>query len=400
MKETADAAASQAPNLQHTLVVRRYGFDALIVVAALENAVVVAVAGGSGDAPRTTRWFTVPANAAIVLVLLVRRRFPFAAPLSVWLMGAAFSFVDGRLAVFNGATLAAGLAAALLLGNLDDSVEARLGLIIAVAGAALVVNNDPNHQAEEFIFIPVLVSIAWLAGFLLHERTEQADAAEGRAQQADREREATARVAVAEERARIARELHDIVAHSLSVMVLQAGAVRHRLAGDLVEDKDALGDVERAGRQALAEMRRLLGVMRSDDDERDLTPQPSLASVDALVEQVRGAGLPVHMRVEGEPVALSTGIELSAYRIIQEGLTNALKHARATRADVILRYGQDALEVEVRDDGRGRATNDGAGHGLLGIQERVKIYGGTMTAETAPGRGFALKTRLPLESHV
>jgi signal transduction histidine kinase len=381
-------------------LVRRYGFDALIVVAALENAVVAAVAGGSGDTPRTTRWFTVPASAAIVLVLLARRRFPFAAPLSVWLMGAAFSFVDGRLAVFNGATLAAGLAAALLLGNLDDSVEARLGLIIAVAGAALVVNNDPNHQAEEFIFIPVLVSIAWLAGFLLHERTQQADAAEGRAQQADREREAMARVAVAEERARIARELHDIVAHSLSVMVLQAGAVRHRLAGDLVDDKDALGDVERTGRQALAEMRRLLGVMRSDDDERDLTPQPSLASVDALVEQVRGAGLPVHMRVEGEPVALSTGIELSAYRIIQEGLTNALKHARASRADVVLRYGRDALEVEVRDDGRGRATNDGAGHGLLGIQERVKIYGGTMTAETAPGRGFALKTRLPLESHM
>jgi signal transduction histidine kinase len=377
---------------------RRYGFDALILVAALENAVAAAVAGRSAHSPHTTRWFTIPASAAIVLVLLARRRFPFAAPVSVWLMGAAISFVDGRLAVFNGATLAAGLAAALLLGNLADSVEARLGLLIAIAGAAIVVNNDPQHQAEEFIFIPVLVSIAWLAGFALRERSEQTEAAEGRARQAEREREAMARVAVAEERARIARELHDIVAHSLSVMVLQVGAVRHRLAGDLGEDKDALEDVERAGRQALAEMRRLLGAMRRDDDERDLSPQPSLASVDALVEQVRGAGLPVHMHVEGEPLALPTGIELSVYRIIQEGLTNALKHARATRADVTLRYGRDAIEVEVRDDGQGRASTDGAGYGLLGIQERVKIYGGAMTAETAPGKGFALRTRLPLES--
>ena len=379
---------------------RRYGFDAMIVVVALENAVAAAVAGNSGDAPRTTRWFTVPASAAIVLVLLARRRFPFAAPASVWLMGAALSFIDGRLATFNGATLAAGLAAALLLGNLPDSVEARLGLIIGLAGAAVVVENKPGHQAEEFIFIPVLVAIAWLAGFALHERSEQTEAAEGRARQAEQEREAMARIAVAEERARIARELHDIVAHSLSVMVLQAGAVRHRLAGDLAEDKSALEEVEEAGRQALAEMRRLLGVMRRDDDERDLTPQPSLASVDALVEQISGAGLPVHLHVEGEPIALPTGIELSAYRIIQEGLTNALKHGRASRADVTLRYIRDALEVEVCDDGQGRATTDGAGYGLLGIQERVKIYGGTMTAETAPGRGFALKTRLPLESHV
>jgi len=379
---------------------RRYGFDAMIVVVALENAVAAAVAGSSGDAPRTTRWFTVPASAAIVLVLLARRRFPFAAPASVWLMGAALSFIDGRLATFNGATLAAGLAAALLLGNLPDSVEARLGLIIGLAGAAVVVENKPGHQAEEFIFIPVLVAIAWLAGFALHERSEQTEAAEGRARQAEQEREAMARIAVAEERARIARELHDIVAHSLSVMVLQAGAVRHRLAGDLAEDKSALEEVEEAGRQALAEMRRLLGVMRRDDDERDLTPQPSLASVDALVDQISGAGLPVHLHVEGEPIALPTGIELSAYRIIQEGLTNALKHGRASRADVTLRYIRDALEVEVCDDGQGRATTDGAGYGLLGIQERVKIYGGTMTVETAPGRGFALKTRLPLESHV
>jgi signal transduction histidine kinase len=164
---------------------------------------------------------------------------------------------------------------------------------------------------------------------------------------------------------RIARELHDVVAHALSVMVLQVGAVRHRLPGELGEDRDALTDVEQAGRRALAEMRRLLGAMRRDD-EPELAPQPSLASLDA-------------------------------YRIIQEGLTNALKHARASRADVTVHYGPDAVELEVRDDGAGRAATDGLGHGLVGIRERAKIYGGDMTAESAPGRGFVLRTRLPLE---
>ena len=194
---------------------------------------------------------------------------------------------------------------------------------------------------------------------------------------------------------RIARELHDVVAHALSVMVLQVGAVRHRLPGELDEDRGALADVEQAGRRALAEMRRLLGAMRRDDAP-ELAPQPSLASVDALVEQVGHAGLPVHVHVEGQPFALPAGIDLSAYRIIQEGLTNALKHARATRADVTVHYAADAVELEVRDDGAGRAATDGLGHGLVGIRERVKIYGGEMTAESAPGRGFVLRTRLPL----
>ena len=374
---------------------RRYGFDALIIAAALESALAVAFAGDSGSAPQSTKWFAVPAIALVPLPLLARRRLPFAAPAVVWLLGAAISFVDGRLPVFNGATLAVGLAAALLLGNLADGRQARVGLLIAVGGAAIVVYNDPTHSAGEFVFIPLLVTIAWLAGFALRERSAQAEAAEGRALQAEREREAAARVAVAEERVRIARELHDVVAHALSVMVLQVGAVRHRLPGELGEDRDALGDVEQAGRRALAEMRRLLGAMRRDDG-LELAPQPSLASVDALVEQVGRAGLPVHVHVEGEPVPLPTGIDLSAYRIIQEGLTNALKHARATRADVIVHYAPDAVELEVRDDGAGRATSDGLGHGLVGIRERVKIYGGEMTADSAPGRGFVLRTRLPL----
>jgi signal transduction histidine kinase len=371
---------------------RRYGFDALIVFAAVESALAVAFAGDTAKAPQSSPWFAIPAVALVPLPLLARRRFSFAAPAFVWLLAAAFSFVDGRLLVFNGGSYAAGLVAALLLGNLVDDRQSRLGLAIAVGGVTIVIYNDPTHASGDFVFTAILVAIAWLAGYALRERGKRAEAAEGRARQA----ELAARVAVAEERARIARELHDVVAHALSVMVLQTGAVRHRLPDSVGEDREALKDVEHAGRQALAEMRRLLGAMRRDDDELDLAPQPSLASLDALLEQVRHAGLPVQVHVEGEPVALPTALDLSAYRIVQEGLTNALKHAHATRADVTVHYAPDAVELEVRDDGVGGTAADGGGHGLLGIRERVKIYGGDMTAEPVPGRGFVLKTRLPL----
>jgi signal transduction histidine kinase len=238
--------------------------------------------------------------------------------------------------------------------------------------------------------------VAWLAGYALRERAEQAEAAEERAIQAERERESAARVAVAEERARIARELHDIVAHAVSVMVLQVGAVSHRLPDSLAEDRDALKSVERAGRTALTEMRRLLSAMRHEGEEAELVPQPGLDGLDALLEEVGRAGLPAKLRVDGQPFALPRGIELSAYRIVQEGLTNALKHAHASDANVIVRYRPDELEIEVRDNGEGSATSDGQGHGLVGVRERVKIYGGEMSAGRSTDGGFVLSTRLPV----
>jgi signal transduction histidine kinase len=375
---------------------RRYGFDALIVLAAVESALEVALRHDSPQAPHTTLWFSVPATAIIVLPLLGRRRFPFAAPVSVWLLGAALSFVDGRLVVFTTAVLAAGMAASFLLGNLGDAVQGRLGLAVVLGGAVIVMYNDPNHSSGELVFVPLLFALAWLAGFALRERAEQAEAAEMRASQAERERDAAARIAVAEERARIARELHDIVAHAVSVMVLQVGAVRHKLPDTLAEDRDALRGVEQAGRQALAEMRRLLGAMRHDGDDPELAPQPGLGSLDSLLEEVGRAGLPVWLHVEGEPFLLPPAIDLSAYRIVQEGLTNALKHAGASHADVTVRYRPDELQIEVRDDGKGGSTSDGLGHGLVGVRERVKIYGGEMSAGTATGGGFVLSTRLPV----
>jgi signal transduction histidine kinase len=182
----------------------------------------------------------------------------------------------------------------------------------------------------------------------------------------------------------------------MSVMVLQVGAVRHRLPQSLTEDKDALRDVEKAGRAALAEMRRLLGAMH-DGGDVELAPQPGLDNLDALAERVSRAGLPVHLQVEGDVVQLPRAVELSAYRIVQEGLTNSLKHAKASRADVTVRYGAEDLELEVRDDGVGTSSSDGLGHGLVGIQERVKIYGGEMLVGAGSKGGFVLTARLPLE---
>jgi signal transduction histidine kinase len=287
--------------------------------------------------------------------------------------------------------------AAFLLGNLRDPVLARVGLAVVLGSMATIILNQPGHSPGQVVFIPLLFGIAWLAGFALNTRAEQADAAEARAVQAERERETAARIAVAEERARIARELHDIVAHAVSVMVLQVGAVRHKLPEELADESDALRGVEGAGRTALAEMRRLLAAMRDDGDDLELGPQPGLDSVGSLVAEVERAGLPVALHVEGETAALPRAVELSAYRIVQEALTNALKHAHASRADVTLRYGPDELRIEVRDDGSGGgATSNGPGYGLVGVRERVKIYGGTMTAGTAPGGGFVLDARLPL----
>ena len=375
---------------------RTYAFDALVVAVALGGALEVVIRRNSETAPDSSVWFAAPAMALLVLPLLARRRYPFAAPASLWVIAAALSFVDGELVTFTASASIAGLAAAFLLGNLEDATLTRAGLVLTLGSSASLIYNDPDHSPAQLVFTPLLFAIGWLAGFALRERAEEAEAAEARAAQAEREREGAARIAVAEERARIARELHDVVAHAVSVMVLQVGAVRHKLPAELADDKDALGDVERAGRSALGEMRRLLGAMRDEDGDLALAPQPGLDALDALAESVGRAGLPVELRLEGEPIPIPRAVELSAYRIVQEGLTNSLKHARAGRARVTIRYGAEAVEVEVADDGRGPAQSDGRGHGLVGVGERVKIYGGEMSAGPGPDGGFVLSARLPV----
>jgi signal transduction histidine kinase len=377
-------------------VAREYWFELLIAVLGIAAMLELIIGRDSPGAPSTTLWFAVPAVAVILLPLFARRRFPFAAPAAYWLLATALTFVDGALIPFMVALFPIGMASSFLLGNLRDVRRAWVGLAIVLASITTVVYNIPGHLTAELLFIPVDFGISWAAGFALRERAEKAEAAEARATQAERDREAAARIAVAEERARIARELHDIVAHAVSVMVLQVGAVRHKLPDELAEDSDALRGVERAGRTALAEMRRLLAAMRRDGDNVEFAPQPGLDGLDALLEEIGRAGLPVELHVDGQPFPLPRGIDLSAYRIVQEGLTNALKHARATDADVTVRYRPEELVIEVRDNGLGSATTDGLGHGLVGVRERVKIYGGEMSAGTATGGGFVLSTRLPV----
>jgi signal transduction histidine kinase len=243
---------------------RRYGLDILIGVAAVESALEVAL---RSDAPEA------PTSAVMVCGAGDRRRrggaarptaVPFAAPAALWLLAATISFVHGRLVVFTAGAYLAGMVASFLLGNLHDENQARFGLAVVVGGAAIVVYHDPGRAPGDFVFIPLVFVLVWVAGFALRGRAAHAEAAEQRAVHAEYEREGAARIAVAEERARIARELHDIVAHAVSVMVLQVGAVRHKLPHAQREDREALSHVEHAGRSALTEMRRLLDAMRGD----------------------------------------------------------------------------------------------------------------------------------------
>jgi signal transduction histidine kinase len=375
---------------------RKYWFDLLIAVLAISAMLEVGLTQGSPGAPTTTLWFCIPAIALQVTPVFLRHRFPFGGPFAYWFIAIGISLIDWKLIPYPISLFVIGMATAFLLGNLRNDAQAVLGLGAAIFGSATVVYLIDGHTTAQMIFIPLEFAVSWLAGFAVRERTEQAEFAELRATLAERERDALARVAVAEERARIARELHDIVAHAVSVMVLQVGAVRHRLpAGD---DSEALTGVEQAGRTALGEMRRLLAAMRSEGDGDDVkfTPQPGLDGLDLLLEQAGRAGLDARLHVDGEPFPLPRGIDLSAYRIVQEGLTNALKHARATIADVTVRYLPEEVQLEVRDDGKGASSSDGLGHGLIGVRERVKIYGGEMSAGTANGRGFILSARLPV----
>jgi signal transduction histidine kinase len=296
-----------------------------------------------------------------------------------------------------------------------------------VAEARYPSSFEDNLQAWALTFIQF--ASAFFLGDLQRRRLATVAKLEALNTQLAAEQELRARWAVAAERARIARELHDVVAHSVSVMVVQAGAARRTLATSPGQATTALGQIESTGRQALVEMRRLLGLLRDGDGEdreavAALTPQPSLDHLESLAAAAREAGLPVEVVVEGEPRPLPAGVDLSAYRIVQEALTNSLKHAGPARASIRLCYGREALEVQVSDDGPGPgATPAGGGaglavvtvgpggvlsvsgarpapeggHGLIGMRERVALFGGTLEAGPRPGGGYRVAARLPLD---
>jgi signal transduction histidine kinase len=271
-----------------------------------------------------------------------------------------------------------------------DRTRALIGGAVSLAAGLVWMGID------DFLFPVVVFGGAWLAGRLVRQRHVYAAALEERAAALERERDANAKVAAAEERARIARELHDVLSHSVSVMVVQAGAERMALGSERASPAEALAAIENTGRQALAEMRRLLGLLRTEGEPPAREPQPTVAELEQLVSQVREAGLPVELVIQGQPDALPPGVAVAAYRIVQEALTNVLKHAGAASARVVVRYSPHELELEVADDGRGTNESNGAGHGLVGMRERVALYGGDFDAGSRNGGGFVVRARLPL----
>ncbi|WFB08138.1 sensor histidine kinase [Streptomyces sp. LX-29] len=257
------------------------------------------------------------------------------------------------------------------------------------------------------VFITIPFVLAWVLGDSIRTRRAYYAQLEERATRLEREREERSKMAVQAERARIARELHDVVAHNVSVMVVQADGAAYVLDNAPDQAKQALETISGTGRQALAEMRRLLGVLRTGepDDSNDYVPQPDVQQIDDLIEQVRGAGLPVDFKVEGSPRPLPSGVELTAYRIVQEALTNTRKHGGPdVGASVRITYFDDGLGLLVEDDGRGARREmyeeggaDGQGHGLIGMRERVGMVGGTLDAGPRPGGGFRISVLLPLK---
>src|SRR5215210_6545648 len=302
--------------------VQRYWFDALIVAAAIGGALEIVLNQSAPDAPTLPLGVSVPLEIALTLLLLARRRFPFGAPAGMFVAAAALSFWDARLLTYSLGGFLGALAAGFLLGLLEEHRQALIGLAITLAAIFIILWNDPSRGAGDVVFTPLLFSIVWLFAFGLSRKLEQARAAEERASRIEQQREEESRAAVAEERARIARELHDVVGHAVSVMTVQASGVRRLLKPDQEREREALLVVEQTGREALAEMRRLVGVLRRPEEAPALAPQPSLEHLDRLVEQAREAGLPVDVQIEGDAKELPTGVDLTAYRVVQEALTN------------------------------------------------------------------------------
>jgi signal transduction histidine kinase len=278
------------------------------------------------------------------------------------------------------------------------------GLGVCLAGAVVAVAVwVPNSVStlNRVLLATVIFSgtalVAWVLGDSMRYRRAYLTSLEDRAARLERERDAQAQIAVAAERARIARELHDVIAHNVSVMVVQADGASYALRSEPERAAQALTAIAHTGRQALAEMRRLLGILRSGKEEAGLAPVPGLDQLRELLDQAREAGMSVSLTLEGTIRPLPEGAELAAYRVVQESLTNTRKHGGlAAAAAVTLRYEPDGLLLQVTDDGLGAAVAaDGVGHGLTGMRERVEMYGGTIQAGPLPGGGYQVTARLP-----
>ncbi|HET6614850.1 MAG TPA: sensor histidine kinase [Dehalococcoidia bacterium] len=302
----------------------------------------------------------------------------------------------------------AGTFAALVIlysvASLTDMRQSILAALIAAAGITIYFTTDRGDLGlPDAISTYATYGVGWALGVYARSRREYTNVVEERASLLEREREVQAREAVADERARIARELHDVVGHALNLIVIQSGGAQRVLESRPEVAQDSLVSIESAGRQALADMERMLGILRATDEASEsLSPQPGLRHVDQLAEQVTHAGLPVTITIEGTPAELPPSVDLTGYRIVQEALTNVLKHAGPAHASVMIRHSPTCLELDITDDGQGVSgdadadSDRGGGRGLIGMRERVAVFGGELTAGRLPGGGFRVHARLPL----
>ena len=375
---------------------RNWAFDlALVVVVGVVGQLEVWVGIGSTH-HQGPLWVQSLLYAVTALLLAGRRLHP-----RVCLAAVVAVSVAEFVAVGAPEGFAVGLAPLIATYTVGNRLEWRrswvglvLALALAVAWAGLDPMNDTVLQGLSSLVWTTPWIIAWLLGAVV--RLSRVNVEQRRIN-----REQRAAQAVAEERTRIARELHDVIGHSVSVMTVQASAVRRRLGPEQGVERQALEIVEATGREALAEMRRLVGALRSDDTDSDLEPPPGLGQVDRLVEKFRTAGLPVTVSVTGAARELTPGLDLTAYRLVQEGLTNTLRHSRnPQRAEVTIEFRRDRLKLAVRDDGQAAAAAAElveAGNGLLGMRERVAMYGGSLAARVRAEGGFELVATLPVE---
>ncbi len=357
--------------------------------------------------PITPPGFREPAAIATVEVLalsaavLWRHRVPWLSlSVAVMVLTVQWAYARGVAQLPNGSFFAV-LLTAYTVGA-HDSRGRGLMMMLAAGGVFLIQDGADleagYHSVRTDIGFYVLLFLAWAAGVGIQALRQRAELLEQLTAQLAREREEKAHFAVAEERTRLARELHDVVSHGVTVMVLHAGAARRLVDREPEQAKATLRSTEESGRQALADLRRMLGVLRGGPDPGKRRPPEGLRDLQDLAGQVERGGLEVELVLEGKPRELPAGLELSAYRIVQEALTNVLKHASAQRATVRVRYGERELELEVNDDGRGSCANgDGTGHGLAGLRERAALYGGALQAGPHPAGGFRVFAALPFD---
>jgi signal transduction histidine kinase len=337
----------------------------------------------------------VPATAVAGFALAFRRLAPLLTVAAVLGSIAAESLLGVSLQKPDAPLLIA-LVAVYTAGAYLSLRDAVAGLALAIAGIGASYAGSSTNGHSDFAFPSVVVTAGWLVGRGMHGRVTQAAVIAERTQRLEQEAVAERAAAIAEERRRIARDLHDVIAHSVSVMVIQAGAAEDLLDRDPAAVLEPIRAVQETGRGALVEISRLLGLLREDGAELGLAPQPRIDDLPELVAQTEAAGLPVDLRVEGTARSLPLGVDLSVYRITQEALTNVRRHSAGGRASVVLRYNEAAVELAVENDGVASTNGHRGGHGLVGMRERVAVFGGSLEAGPLPDGGFRVVARLPL----